>query len=626
MTKNQRSSPHTFAAGLAFCAGLTAMLVLTLPTLRVSVMQLMGATTSMGFSTSPGSCALTWVDVLAGKTCSTSTFVSTGTDSSEASFQCDDGADNDGDGRTDFPMDPGCTSNAHEGKIDMASVPRQPGSSFKPFVYAKAFEQGYGPGTVIYDVSTKIGDDEPQNYDGTFLGLMTMRTALAFSRNIPAAKTFFLAGGEDAILSLVESMGVKTPTTFKAQVKLKNPDFEYGWPLAIGAAEAPLTEMVQGFATFADGGRYRPPVMILKITDRQGNILYQHKEENDTQVLDPRIAAEITSILSDPNARPPNEFWRAQLSLPVAAAAKTGTSNKCLERNQTGSCTSRRPESNWTMGYTSNLVTGVWVGNATSASLAQKADGLSTAAPIWHEFMTKAIALHPGAGPFPLPDGIAQPQISLLSGKLPTECTPVPLRRSDLFLEENIPTEEDPACQMLKVDKVTGLLASASCPADAVEEHAFFVPSSELPKRFPSWEQSVQEWAKRQMDLWNATEDHSGSLLPLPLAPTEQCDVAKTPGRAEKPMLHILAPSANAAVSYPAFDVELQVQSTAAIKEIRFAIDGKTVRTVENIANTTIPIRVPRSVDRNGPHTLTVTLVNEYFTEASASTAFTFEP
>ncbi len=129
----------------------------------------------------------------------------------------------------------------HGGKIDMVRVPRQPGSSFKPFVYASAFQRGYHPATVIYDVPTKIGDDEPQNFDGRFWGLLTIRQALGASRNLPAAKAFFLAGGEDAILSLIAAMGLKTPEKRRQELKQERPEgFDYGWPLALGAAETHL--------------------------------------------------------------------------------------------------------------------------------------------------------------------------------------------------------------------------------------------------------------------------------------------------------------------------------------------------------------------------------------------------
>ncbi len=514
-----------------------------------------------------------------------------------------------------------------EGKIDMVRVPRQPGSTFKPFVYALAFEKGYSPATVVYDVDTKIGDDSPQNFDGGYEGMMTMRTALGHSRNIPAAKAFLLAGGEDELLSFVDSLGVTSPMQQKEEFLQRNSQFGYGWPLAIGSAETPLLEMVQGFATFADEGLTRPVVSILEIVDRQGNIVYAAQEEPPKTVLDPGIAAQIASILSDNEARPENEYWRSILTIPgYQAGAKTGTSNKCLERREGSEavCSLRRPESTWTIGFTPNLVTGVWIGNATSESLSERAESLTTAAPIWKDFMVGAHRLMESPRTaFAVPPDLVQAQVSRLSGQLPSECTPVEMRGSDYFLSDRVPTAEDPACLTLQIDRVTELLASPACPADAAEERSFFLPTSEAPQRWPLWEQSVQEWAREQMEIWNANESHTGSQLPLPLPPTEECDPALTPGRDETPQISILFPAQGNVVEYPAFEPRIRITSLAEIREVRFEVDGRPIRTVTS-PPFGIPIRVPRTIDEGGTHTLTVTVVNEYFREGSDSVTFRF--
>jgi membrane peptidoglycan carboxypeptidase len=513
----------------------------------------------------------------------------------------------------------------HEGKIDMARSPRQPGSSFKAFTYLAAFEQGYGPGSPVYDVPTKFGEDQPQNFDGTFWGLVSMRRALAGSRNIPAIKAFFLGGGEQALLDVAARVGVTTPKDAKTALRKDNPDFDYGWPLAIGAAETPLIEMVQGYATIADGGVFLPTVSILKITDKDGNIRYMKQETPPQQMVDQRITAQVTSILSDASARPANEYWKNILSVPgFAAAAKTGTSNKCLERDTKKNCTLRRPESTWTIGYTPSIAVGVWVGNATSQSLFEKADGLTTAAPIWHDFMVGAMRkMKDPATSFPEPARMSHPLISRLSGQLASACTPVDMRTTDLFLEEKTPITEDPACILVTVDKVTGLLSSPACPPDATEQRAFFVPKSELPDRWPLWEQGVQEWAAKQMAVWSATPDHSGSLLPLPLAPTKECDPTLTPGRDSKPEVELLSPSAGSMVPYPIFAPEVRVSSKSPITQVQYSIDGKVAGTFTTEPYQG-PIRTPRSLDKDGTHTLTVTVTDTYFNTATATASFRF--
>ncbi|MBP7114659.1 MAG: hypothetical protein KBA40_04355, partial [Candidatus Peribacteraceae bacterium] len=328
----------------------------------------------------------------------------------------------------------------------------------------------------------------------------------------------------------------------------------------------------------------------------------------------------------DVSARP-NDYWKSILSVPgYEAAAKTGTSNKCLERDTKNNCTLRRPESTWTIGFTPNLITGVWAGNATSQSLFEKADGLTTAAPVWHDYMVDAHKkLENKQAAFTYPSRMSRPQISKLSGQLASVCTPVNLRGTDLFLDENIPSEEDPACVVLRVDKVTGLLSSPSCPADAIEERAFFLPKSELPGRWPLWEQGMQEWVTKQMIAWDANETHSGSLLPLPAAPTKECDMALTPGRDVMPEVSISFPAPGDEVPYPAFATQLELSRGSAFSEVKYTIDNKATFTFTEAPWADRTIRIPRTLDREGTHTLTVTVTDKYFNTATASTTFRFE-
>ncbi|MBU0766717.1 transglycosylase domain-containing protein [Patescibacteria group bacterium] len=515
----------------------------------------------------------------------------------------------------------------HGGKIDMALAPRQPGSSFKPFVYAAAFDQGYSPATVIFDVPTKIGDNEPQNFDGMFKGLMTMRQALGASRNIPAAKTFFLAGGEDHILNLVEDMGAPSPKQRRKELNEERPDgFDYGWPLALGAAETPLFEMTQAYTTFAASGEYSPVVRIRRITDKKGNILFEADfEAKSIPVLDPRIAYQITSVLSDEWARP-EEYWKTQLTIPnYQTAAKTGTSNKCLEWKDEETCLLRKPDNAWVLGYTPHLVTGVWVGNADSSSMFEKGGGLNTASPIWRDYMMSAHRLiEKYDKTFEVPEGIVQPQVSMLSGEFPTECTPVHLRRADVFLEDNAPTKMDPGCKVLKVDKLTHLLASEKCPTEAQEEGSFLVAHSILPDRWPLWEKGVQTWIAEQMEKWYANETHSGAIIPLPIAPTEECDPALTPGRLERPELSIDYPKAGGIASYPAFRPKISVDVGSTVREVIYKVDGQEVASYTQ-APFDNAMRVPRSIAKNGMHTLSVTLTDEYFNEITKTVSFRFD-
>ncbi|HLD71654.1 MAG TPA: Ig-like domain-containing protein, partial [Candidatus Peribacteraceae bacterium] len=378
----------------------------------------------------------------------------------------------------------------------------------------------------------------------------------------------------------------------------------------------------------------RPVTSIRKIKDRNGALLFEQEKEDseeDEEVLDPRIAYQITSILSDIDARP-QEFWKTVLSVPgFQTAAKTGTSNKCLEREEGGRlpagrqvCKLRKPDNVWTIGYTPMLVAGVWVGNADSSSLYEKADGLTVAAPIWKDFMTSAHKkMEITKTEFTAPEGLVSPQISLLSGQLPTECTPVELRRADLFRTEVAPKESDPSCLQLTIDKVTGLLASDECPVEAQETASFWSPRSVLADRWPLWQQGIDAWAAKEMEKWNATVDHSGSVLPLPVAPTEECKLSLTPGRMEKPKVSIDYPSQGDMVSYPSFQPELDWDVGSSIREIIFEVDGKVV---DHMVEKPFKgfIRVPRSIKEEGSHQLKVTLVDEYYNQATDEVSFVF--
>jgi membrane peptidoglycan carboxypeptidase len=502
------------------------------------------------------------------------------------------------------------------GKIDMVLTPRQPGSSFKPFVYATAFEAGYGPGTVLHDVPTKIGQAEPQNYEGGFWGVLTARKALAGSRNIPAIKAYFLAGEEDAVLETTAKLGAPTPLRAKEKRLQQNPDYSYGWPLGIGAAETPLLEMVHGYSTFASYGEWKPYAAIRRIRDKQGAVLPCSRcfDPNvvGEEVLDPRIAYQITSILSDVAARP-GPFWQAALTIPgIQAAAKTGTSNKCLEWKVLNLiCKKRKPDNVWTIGYTPAIVAGVWVGNASAEPMADNADGLNVAAPLWKEFMIRANRiLKDKPTTFPMPEGLVQVQISTLSGELPAECTPVENRSAELFLQERAPTKRDPACVTLNVDKATGLLASDECPVEAQEKQSFYLPHSILPERFPQWEEGVQKWA------------HGTEGLPLPLAPSEKC--VMTPERGVQPELTIQFPGDGGSATYPSFHPELAYKVGSGVTEIIYEIDGRVIKRATEPPYVPV-LRMPRTIQKDGSHRLTVTLTDGYYNEVARSVDFRFE-
>ncbi|MDB9944435.1 transglycosylase domain-containing protein [bacterium] len=265
-----------------------------------------------------------------------------------------------------------------DGNFNIAIAERQPGSAFKPFVYASALTEGYTPDTVVFDLETQFStvcapdnftsENEcysPVNYDGKFRGPVTLRNALAQSLNVPAVKTLYLTGLDDA-LKLARDLGITT---------LTNKD-QYGLTLVLGGGEVRLLEMVGAYGVFANEGVKSEVRGILRIEDSYGNIIEDFSESSH-HVLDREVALNISSILSDNVARTPLYGANSLLYFPGRdVAAKTGTTNDYRDA--------------WIVGYTPNLVVGAWAGNNDNTSMAKKISGLIIT-PMWREFMDIAL-------------------------------------------------------------------------------------------------------------------------------------------------------------------------------------------------------------------------------------------
>jgi penicillin-binding protein 1C len=349
---------------------------------------------------------------------------------------------------------------AISGQVNMAvSETRQPGSSIKPVNYVAAFEKGWTPATLIWDVPSEFppsGDPKdprepykPVNYDGKFHGPVTVRVALANSFNVPAVKTLQFVGvyGDHSMIAMAKRLGITS----------LNRD-DYGLSLTLGGGEVSLLEMAGAFAVFANQGVRVPPVSILKIVDHQGNVVYEYKPPQGEQVIRPEHAYLITSILSDNDARSWMFGTNSVLNLPFPAAAKTGTAG-----DPKGSETLNIYD-NWTLGYTPDLVVGTWVGNADYSPMVSTT-GVTGAAPIWSQFMQTAVpyVTHGNPNPFTRPTGIVDKVICSLSGTEPSKWCKGG-QRNEIFANDQLPL---PASQDLRrqvtLDTWTGLEASTAC-------------------------------------------------------------------------------------------------------------------------------------------------------------------
>jgi penicillin-binding protein 1A len=288
---------------------------------------------------------------------------------------------------------------------------RQPGSAFKPIIYTAAFDKGLTPATVfvdapiaIEDVSQPDGMWRPKNFDGKFMGPITMRTALVLSRNVVTVKILQEIGVDYAV-SYAMNMGITSPLVRTLS-------------LALGVSEVTLQELVQAYNVLANQGQKVTPYFIKKIVDRTGNVFEENKPQSE-QVIDPRIAFITTYVLQDVVIRGTGTRVKS-IGRPVAA--KTGTTNDCRDA--------------WFIGYTPSLIAGMWVGFDQDRSLGTQEVGGRAAAPIWLYFMEKVLQNTP-IEHFPVPEGIAFIKVDPHTGKPTGGMGGIP----EAFLEGTMPFE-----------------------------------------------------------------------------------------------------------------------------------------------------------------------------------------
>lgn len=314
-----------------------------------------------------------------------------------------------------------------DGQVNYATSLVQPGSSIKPIVYAAAFAEGWNPATVVMDIPSTWDSPgqpepyEPQNYTRNFYGAISVRTGLANSLNIPAVKAAEFAG-VNGVLDTAEAMGFEDSMPMDA-------DF-YGLAIGLGAGEVELLEHTNAYATLANNGTFVPPNPILKIADSQGNVLFELDREEIAAQSDQAIAAghayQVTSILTDDEARElvfgaENIFGATSQQLGRPVAAKSGTTENWKDL--------------WTMGYTTDVSIGVWVGRSgdtNEMATLPELDGSQAAGPIWQEMMNlvhdtpefSALLVGPDGQPldeeFEQPEDVYRGEVCEATGNGPT--------------------------------------------------------------------------------------------------------------------------------------------------------------------------------------------------------------
>lgn len=370
-----------------------------------------------------------------------------------------------------------------EGNYNITLAPRQPGSAIKPFVYANAFRKGYLPSTILFDVPTQFSPVcdawstssespcyAPNNHNNKFVGPISMRNALAQSLNIPAVKTLYLAGIKDT-LKFAADMGITT---------LNDPD-RYGLTLVLGGGEVRLLDMTYAYGVFANNGIKATPRSILKIEDSRGTVI-EESEIKTNRVLDENIAAMVSDVLSDNDARAPLWGYNSAINFPNRdVAAKSGSTNNFRDA--------------WIMGYAPNIAVGAWCGNNDNAPM-KGLSGLITT-PIWRAFMDIALAKLPE-------ETFPQPQINTEGVK--------PIIRGDyvdasLLLqaiqESNTTNETGSSTPSVDITTVLNNIHSILYFVDKNDPLGGYPANPSTDEAYNNWEYSVQKWK----------EETYGSLL-----------------------------------------------------------------------------------------------------------------
>lgn len=458
-----------------------------------------------------------------------------------------------------------------DGQVNMATALRQPGSSIKPVLYAAAFDNGWTPASVIWDLPVVYplgrGAYVPHNVTGLNYGIVRLRTALANSLNIPAIRLLHDLG-VPRMLETGERMGIHA---------WRAPAEAYGLSLAVGGYEVPLVELTHAFATLANNGAFSPLSPITAIRDGAGRVLFQAQPPNPPQyAVSPVAAYQVTSVISDARTRQMIFGARSALDTSQPTAVKTGTTDNYRD--------------NLTVGYTPYLAVGVWVGNSDGRPL-KNSVAYQSAAPLWHDIFETIWAtpsLHPALGYVsqPLPQGFTPPPgilrtpvCELLAGKFTRTC---PRAYEEVFAAPAQPLSDTVALPQADA-QTSGYclpLLQADLPA-SLYKTARFLP-------YPTTSQD-----RSAMHNW--AEGHN-----LPRTTLAECD--PTPTQRE-----IAAPPPLPAPSYLVFVPPLKPQAGGIIEGGRVALNekvqGLNIRTAPGAQQTILGSLKPGqiAVIRQGP-------------------------
>jgi len=433
----------------------------------------------------------------------------------------------------------------YDGKVNVTLSLRQPGSSIKPVSYVTAFQQGYTPASMLVDVETEFPGGannpvyKPKNYDGKNHGPVSLRQALGNSLNVPAVKLLHYVGVKN-VLETAYKLGFSSLEPTMTNVN------RFGLSLTLGGGEIRLIDMAAAYSAFANGGLKVEPVSILKVEDNKGKVLEEHKAVKGQRVLSEEQAFLINNILSDNNARLITFGANSLLNVSnFQVAVKTGTTDDLRD--------------NWTVGWTPEVLTAVWVGNNDNSPMKKVASGISGATPIWRRIILESLKVR-AVKEWAVPNGITSVSVDSISGYPSHDGWPA---KQEYFIKGTEPTGADPIHTKLKLCKGQDKLASETLIAKGdYEEKEFIVLKEEDPAG------GGRNRYQEAIDAWRAAQDDGRYKFP-----TDYC------GESDDVVVQIEFPADKGKVD-SRFTIKAKAVSNYSISKVEFYVDGDKKKTV----------------------------------------------
>lgn len=382
-----------------------------------------------------------------------------------------------------------------EWQNDMVRALRQPWSTMKPLIYAIAFEKlPLTLDTPIFDIPAEIWEDKPNNADGKFMGILPLRKALSYSRNIPAAKTILALWWEKVAKPYLISLWLETILE----------DHEYGYPLALWAGEVKMLDLANAYAHLSAGGKPAKIDPILEIRSTDDSILYQKEVEYQEEVIKPWIAYLIWSALSNPSNIPPG--WVAKYLInDLKYGVKSGTSNMKVEWDKD------RARDGWLVSYIPSKVLVLWWGNTNGSAMYKHAYGGFLNADAMTEFWRNLVKNNYVENTDMPKVETTKVSISKLSGKLASENTPEEFKISTLAYINNPPKDYDEWAEVVEYDDLCNKRVSSYTPIDNIKKWYIINPTTFMPDKMDLDE--ITNWWNQSTNLSGAEPDEDGLIF-----------------------------------------------------------------------------------------------------------------